>query len=227
MCKRVNFVQVCTTLASLAVVLLGCDPIVDVVVPGTILESEYSFDPRTVQQSIADGRGNVFRLEKERRLGLDTPEPDSLSRPTLIPTVQPVEWTEADFERVVQTSVELLGKESISNSRIFAIWFRTPCQYASRGPQLMTFSFFEALSPQGPGNLRYFERSVEVNNELGRLRWLEWKLSEVEYGEKKALDRSASYIPAEVALRIAESLGGANVRAQLNNSCTVYGNIVA
>jgi hypothetical protein len=226
MCKWANRIRVSSILLGFTVILLGCDPPADVVLPGFDIESAYNFDPITIQQSIMAGQRDVFRFEWERKLGFDTRAPEAFYRHTPIPGRQPVIWSEADFARIVQASIGFLGKEPMNDSRLFTVWFRTPCQYADIGPQLMVFGFFQIIRSPDLESNRYLRRWAEVDIEVGRLTWREQVLSEVQ-SEEESLDRSASYIPAEIALRVAEGAGGADFRASLGNACEVSGFLTA
>jgi len=213
-------------LLACAFIVTQCgEPPRDISVSAT--ESEYSFDPGTIQQSIMNGRQNVFQLEWERdlyRAGSETRAPETFEKPTPAPNRLPLSWGEADFERVVQASIDFSSKEPTSGSRLSKMFFLTPCRYANIGPQRMMFDFFKVILAQ-EGN-RYFSRTAIADIETGHLTWVEAELIEVQY-EEQALDRSVSYIPAETALRIAESVGGIDFRTEHRNACSVSGYLTA
>lgn len=186
-------------------------------------ESVYSFDAGTIQTAISEGRQNIFQLEWEWDHQVGTPDVIP-TRIKPLPGFSPMRWSEVDFERVVRASVELSAKEPLTDANLYGIIFRSPCEDAGIGPQRVIFDFFQVLKPETIGNLLYLLRSADVDLPTSRLNWWEGTLSEV-VNQRPALD--ARHTPAEEALQVAESSGGKNLRAMLDNACFISGQLVS
>jgi hypothetical protein len=187
------------------------------------VERGYSFDPVNVQQSIREGKTNIFHREYELNLHRVTPETLIPEPPTLlhvIPKYPFPKWNEADFERVIRASSQLLAKDPLDDYKLAALEFQSVCQYPYIGSHIMIFSFFKVMSNEEHGN--YSRRKAFVNISTGRLTWIETQFSEIVY-EDRILEREGNYIPAETALNIAEEAGGSSFRSRQSNSCIIRG----
>lgn len=226
MYQRVIFRKRVLWILCVTFLLISCDGQADITISAR--ETDYKFDPGTILQSIATGKRDVFRFVRERELGSSTSviESDEAVSETGYP---PVIWRENDFSQIVQTSTTLSQSKPLGNEALFQVLFSTPCQYASLGPQRMTFGFFEIVRPENSGsrqNRKYAKHWANVDARNGRLTWRDDTLSHVEY-EEQELDQQVAHIPAEKALSIAESSGGANFRAQNQDACEIVGYLTA
>lgn len=186
------------------------------------VQSEYSFDPTTVQQAIIAGHPNLFKLEWERNLQINSETRPTQSIETATPALGtlPIAWSEADFERVINASIVSARKEQLKGLNWYLLRFRTRCQDADTGPQEMTFHFLKIISRQE--NEHFLRGFVSVNLETGRVTWVESELAQLG-NLRQALDRGPSYIPAQMALKIAENSGGAAFRQLSANACQISG----
>ncbi len=190
------------------------------------IEREYSFDADTVLRSIANGQQDVFRLIGKRdlyQLGSVRVTPENFSQATPIQHRQFLAWHQTEFETVVEALTNSPIKKPSNEFRLSDIVFRVPCQLAGSGLQWMSFGFFKVMQIEGQSH--YFWQHVIINIETERVIWSEAERIEV-HGAEQALDFDALNISADAALRVAETMGGAQFRAKYDNRCSVRGRIV-
>ncbi len=182
--------------------------------------TEYSFEPTTIQQAITQGDLGIFHLQHTVDYSPGHPPWPTQSLQTATSAYSPQSWTEADFARVVSTSIRLLDKTPLDEAQLFQVEFQTDCHNADLGPQTIIYRLFKVT--QSSPTRQFLERSATVNILTGRLEWDEMVLLEV-INERRSLDRQVVHLPAEAALRIAEDSGGQSLRVQLNNACRIDG----
>jgi hypothetical protein len=180
------------------------------------------FEPKTVLEEIDSQQANVFQLVWQVERKPVTP-PAPIPTPNTQVGVDPVVWTEADFERVALASFPLLdfAQESVPTAP-YGIGFTTPCQTASIGPQRMEFDFWSEGMAAPTGKSTYLNRRATVDARRGRVVWHETELSEAS-GPRQLVN--SGKVAAEVALRAAEAGGGQVLRNQLADDCSISGTI--
>ncbi len=166
-------------------------------------ESEYRFNPLTIQKNITSGSDNIFNLVWEYDgLGRERPTSDPVTK-----SFPPISWKEQDFLRIIQA---LPNGDSIRSAQLNEIYFTLLCKEAEIGPQQMALRFFKKST-------YYLRQTVRIDARAGSLNWEQTTFSEVRSEDRPVDD----HISAEIALQKAEILGGKNLRIALKNDCGI------
>lgn len=177
-------------------------------------EGAHTMDSQTILQSLANGNTRVFTLL--------TATPDATPQDTL----SPVHWSQADYLQIAKAFHEMQWKEPLGNWKLRSFIFRIDgCENAPLGPQFVSFKFFKIVHTREEDSRLVHNIYIHPRQNL-----VEWGDAEYfpQVEQWSYLDLMKIEIPAEQALRIAESQGGQQARLTVEkDKCWILGELVA
>jgi hypothetical protein len=180
-------------------------------------ESEYRFDPTTIQQSILSNASDPFHLvwKHDDALGAVKPtEGFDAQKP------QVVSWTEDEFLKIAYAFYRQANPSAVDIAELTGLHIYSHCESVVQGPYRVTSRFYyQTTLPGEKGVQRYFRDTLTIDSRTGYLNWKHSIYSEIR--TKDVL--LGRHIPTEIALQIADSTEGQKFRDRLNDSCTVSG----
>lgn len=148
--------------------------------------------------------------------------PDELSSDSSI--MDPVQWTQVDYEEVTKALYENEFSETSSDWLFSRSLFKLDCRYAHLGPQSATFDLFRIIHSRDKDSR--IERSIFIQPLLNRVGWSE-REANPNQANWRGINLTQVNIHAEDALHIAEQQGGQAVRESVQDNCAIYVTMIA
>jgi len=205
---RYHFLALCLIVIALAILFF--DRIrQNAVFPSTLGNYDdtgsFKIDPRTILQSIDQGKTNIFM-----------PVPlNSDANETFLPSGS-FSWTQSDYLKIAAALYEFLWKEPIDNWDIYYLSFDSECQNNLAGFDMAEIIFFRV------NNLEYDLREININPLAGEVAWgAEARFPRPIFGKWNNVNLSEISITADQAFQIAEENGGREQRLKNKNECDI------
>ncbi len=175
-------------------------------------QSAYTFHPDKVLNDISIGQLDVFTILAGTQIPAQRNSEFS------------VDWSQADFFKVAEAFSEQVWHEPLQDWGISLMFFRLDCHDIGHGPQIFSIDLFK-VSTLGAEKSRLL-RTIHLVPKEGRIEWIKAKKYPV-IEEWSSINLSDINVPVEEALEIAEANGGKEARADVNNQCVIFIQLIA
>jgi len=169
--------------------------------------SAYSFDTKTILESIARGKDDTFT-------------PLDASSETLEETFQSesADWKQADYLVVADALHKVVWGESLSSWKIHSMIFRLSCSELQQGYLDSQFVFYKILDSDNDKSR--IVHNLVINPTIGEAYIQAEKYTHLVMGWE-VIDLEENHVTADDALLIAETNGGREIRKSVDNECNI------
>jgi hypothetical protein len=171
----------------------------------TYKEGSYAIESRTILDSLAQGKTDVFTSE--------------MATPEVILAVEPVQWSQTDYLTISQALYTYVWGDSVEDWSLNRALFKSDCSDANIGIQYAHFKYYKVNKVQQRES-RYV-RDIYIDPRKNSVSW-----SESEYypvlEHWQLINLEQLNVSADSALQIADSNGGFEARSNVENQCVIY-----
>jgi len=169
-------------------------------------EADYTIDPNTILESIANGKMDVFTLESVTH-----------ERQPLMSSM-PVQWSQSDYSQIAQALHQYVWNEPLEDWSFGSMQYGMDCQDVSNGPQYAYFGYYK-VTHYGNQTSRVVHE-IYILHEVNSVHWVETVYSP-QSQNWQTLDLAKVKVFVSNALAIAEMNGGSEMRSSVEDKCKI------